>query len=81
MLMVTVPSKTKRGDLSGTNSFQCHFIFNSSGSLDTRLHNGGVGDPPYHNTMLFMLNAFHVYEHGSHAGSATPSGQVVGRGP
>jgi len=74
MLMVTVPSKTKRGDLSGTNSFQCHFIFNSSGSLDTRLHNGGVGDPPYHNTMLFMLNAFHVYEHGSHAGSATPSG-------
>jgi ribosomal protein L12E/L44/L45/RPP1/RPP2 len=24
--------------------------------------------------MLFMLNAFHVYEHGSHAGSATPSG-------
>ena len=74
MLMVTVPSTTKRGDLSGTNSFRCHFIFRSSGSLDTRLHNGGVGDPPYHNTMLFMLNAFHVYEHGSHAGSATPSG-------
>ena len=60
MLMVTVPSTTKRGDLSGTNSFRCHFIFRSSGSLDTRLHNGGVGDPPYHNTMLFMFNAFHV---------------------
>jgi len=60
MLMVTVPSTTKRGDLSGTNSFRCHFIFRSSGSLDTRLHNGGVRDPPYHNTMLFMFNAFHV---------------------
>ena len=75
MLMVTVPPKTKRGNLSGTNSFRCHFIFHSSGSLETRLCNGGVGNPPHHhNTMLFMLNAFHVYEHGSHAGSATPSG-------
>ena len=25
--------------------------------------------------MLLMFNAFHVYEHGSHAGSATPSGE------
>jgi hypothetical protein len=60
MLMVTVPPKTKRGDLSGTNSFRCHFIFHSSGSLETRLCNGGVGNPPHHNTMLFMFNAFHV---------------------
>ena len=75
MLMVTVPPKTKQGNLSGTNSFRCHFIFHSSGSLDTRLHNGGVEDPPHQNTMLFMFDAFHVYEHGSHAGSATPSGE------
>ncbi len=60
MLMVTVPPKTKRRNLSGTNSFQCHFIFHSSGSLETGLCNGGVGDPPHHNTMLFMFNAFHV---------------------
>ena len=60
MLMVTVPPKTKRGNLSGTNSFRCHFIFHSSGSLETRLCNGGVGNPPHHNTMFFMFNAFHV---------------------
>ena len=26
-LLVTVPPKTKRGDLSGTNSFLCHYMF------------------------------------------------------
>ena len=26
-------------------------VFHSSGSFETRLCNGGVGDPPHHNTM------------------------------
>jgi hypothetical protein len=30
--------------------FLC-IVFHSSGSFETRLCNGGVGDPPHHNTM------------------------------
>jgi hypothetical protein len=29
-----------------------YYAFHSSGSLETRLCNGGVGTPPHHNTML-----------------------------
>ena len=29
-----------------------YYAFHSSGSLETRLCNGGVGSPPHHNTML-----------------------------
>jgi hypothetical protein len=25
--------------------------------LETRLHNGGVGNPPYHNTMLCTMSS------------------------
>ena len=46
--------------MSNNHTLLLHNVFHSSGSLETRLHNGGVGDPPHHNTMLFMFNAFHV---------------------
>ena len=48
MLMVTVPPKTKRGDLSGTKFLPMSFYL----SFIRQFGN--------HNTMLFMFNAFHV---------------------
>jgi hypothetical protein len=38
--------------VSDNHTLLLHNVFHSSGSLETRLRNGGVGNPPHHNTML-----------------------------